>query len=97
MIRVHVDAQFESAFRGFVEQSGLAVAFTGGENADLTILPARDRDHESTGTTLYAGGRISCPVACTSAERLEIPLLTFGAMLDRLEIKIRGCALGCFR
>jgi len=97
MIRVNVHAGCMQTFRDFVDQAGLAVEFTSGEDADLVIVPARDRDDESTERTLCAGGRIGCPVACTAAERLQIPLLSFGAMLDELDIKVRGCALGCFR
>lgn len=97
MIRIHVHTACERSFRRFVEQAGLEVEFTGGEDADLAIVPARDREDECTETTLYAGGRIACPVACSAAERLAIPLLSFGAMMDELEIKVRRCALGCFR
>jgi hypothetical protein len=45
---------------------------------------------------LYAGGRISCPLARNLAERFALPARQFGSMLNFLQIKIKECELGCF-
>ena len=42
------------------------------------------------------GGRISCEKAFEVAEELDVPLRKVGKTLDRLEIKIVRCQLGCF-
>ena len=46
---------------------------------------------------LYPGGWIRCPDALALAARLGIKGADLGKLLDRLEIKVRECNLGCFQ
>jgi len=55
-----------------------------------------DRSRDAEADLLVAGGRIRCAVALGMAERLGIPAIGLGALLDELEIKVGTCSLGCF-
>ena len=41
-------------------------------------------------------GKITCPQAREIAERLELPYTAVGKACNELEIKVKGCSLGCF-
>ena len=50
-------------------------------------------------TALRSGGvtnEISCAHALALAQQLDIPALEVGKTLNKLNIKIRRCQLGCF-
>ncbi len=63
--------------------------------AMITVVQG-DRDSEGDAETLVAGGRVRCAVALGTAKRLGVPALGLGALLDELDIKVKGCSLGCF-
>jgi len=42
------------------------------------------------------GGRIACQVALATAHEHDVPPKVVGEALDRLEIRITSCQLGCF-
>jgi hypothetical protein len=42
-------------------------------------------------------GRITCPAARELADRLGVDPSVIGEACNQLRIKIKGCALGCFR
>lgn len=46
---------------------------------------------------LYTGGWIACSEAFTIADTLGIGAGNMGKLLDRLDIRVRQCQLGCFR
>jgi hypothetical protein len=41
-------------------------------------------------------GKMTCPQARAIAERLELPYSVVGKTCNELEIKLKGCSLGCF-
>ena len=41
-------------------------------------------------------GRISCKVAHQIADQLDVSLGSVGQVINKLDIKIYGCQLGCF-
>ena len=46
---------------------------------------------------LYTGGWIACSQALTIADALDIGAGNMGKLLNRLDIRVRQCQLGCFR
>jgi len=46
---------------------------------------------------ISAEGQASCKALLALAERLGVPPARIGLACNELEIKIRGCQLGCFR
>lgn len=46
---------------------------------------------------LYTGGWIACSDALTIADVLDIGAGNMGKLLNRLDIRVRRCQLGCFR
>lgn len=40
--------------------------------------------------------KITCPQAREIAEKLDVPYTVVGKTCNELEIKIKGCGLGCF-
>lgn len=42
-------------------------------------------------------GRAACPVLLDIAARLKVSPRDVGEACNRLEIKIKGCQLGCFK
>lgn len=41
-------------------------------------------------------GKITCPVARGIAEKCDVPYTVVGKTCNEMEIKIKGCSLGCF-
>ena len=66
------------------------------EGGDLKVEDTGAECRESTLSTLYSRGWITCPTARAIAENLDITLAQMGEMLDHLNVKARQCALGCF-
>lgn len=62
----------------------------------LVRVALSERRRAATRTVLYAGGWISCPAARRMAARLRLSLRHVGPLMDVLDIKIRGCEMGCF-
>ncbi|MHC4562842.1 MAG: hypothetical protein ACYS8X_08740 [Planctomycetota bacterium] len=63
---------------------------------DASVVIRAGERLESDISTLYAGGWIACAIARAQAERLGISLTCMGEVLDRLNVKVRVCGLGCF-
>ena len=76
------------------EEIGLQV--TNESPADLEVLEVAER-RESDGQQLFSGGWIDCEVARSLSDRLGVPKRDIGKLLDFLNVKIRNCALGCFK
>jgi hypothetical protein len=66
-----------------------------GDGALRVACSARRR--RSTPAVLYLGGWITCAVARGLADKLGIKTRQVGALLNRLDIKVRACDLGCFK
>ena len=87
------------ALDAFVTAQGfdLSVAVDAPEtDGDVIRVVAGDRSQQSEPNLLVAGGRIRCAIGLGMAERLGLPALALGALLDELKIKVGTCSLGCF-
>ena len=56
-----------------------------------------DAPRRCTLSRLYVGGFIPCETARALAARLDLPVGQVGQLLEFLHIKVRQCALGCFK
>jgi len=63
---------------------------------ELNVLDAA-KGETSDSDNLMAGGRIDCRVAWAMSKKHGIPLSVLGELINLLDIRIRNCALGCFR
>ena len=80
--------------RDFIKQEGIDLSVAG--RGGLVRIVRKSRVHECDIRTLRAGGNVSCAVARSVSQRLSIPPLAVGRLMDHLGIKIRRCELGCF-
>lgn len=80
----------------FFANEGIALeaVSTDGGDARIEEAPARTMCEPPI---LYQGGWIRCPDALALAARLSIESKDLGKLLNRLQIKVRECNLGCFR
>ena len=62
----------------------------------IRVVPTEER-LQSDGSTLYAGGWITCAAARAMGAELGFGLMKTGKLLDFLDVKIRRCELGCFK
>lgn len=81
--------------RAWIQSEGWPLEIVREGQADLRVVRSEGRV-ESDGSTLQAGGWIRCQVARDIAARLGIDSKRFGRLLNRLDIKVRDCELGCF-
>jgi hypothetical protein len=86
----------QSRLKSFIENEHIELKFAIAEPADLTVCMATER-LESTCRVFICGGWIDCEVARGAAERLGLPKRDLGRLLDFLDVKVRNCALGCFK
>ena len=63
---------------------------------EVKVVKSAGRD-KSNAEMIQSGGWIECPTAWAMARRLGISTRQMGAILEFLEVKIRKCALGCFK
>lgn len=66
---------------------------------DRVIDPNKELDPRVREAVLKAAidSRIACPAARELAEQLGVDPGVIGDACNQLRIKIKGCALGCFR
>jgi hypothetical protein len=84
--------------REFVRAQGMALdVLADGDCAVRVVAQEPGERLESDLTTLWSGGWIACPTALALAARLDVSPRLVGALMDLLNIKIRACALGCFK
>ena len=88
------NALFDSLIE-FVDAEGIRLELTRDDHSDVRILKS-DEKRESDLETLYACGWIKCSTALAMAQKLQLPTIQIGALLDHLNIKIKNCSLGCF-
>ncbi|MBN1335011.1 MAG: hypothetical protein JXB39_03525 [Deltaproteobacteria bacterium] len=87
----------ESDVQAFLTEAGIPLAILPATEARVhVLLPVTGPPDEADASTLPAGGTIRCPIALGMAARLGISAKDLGRLLNRLEIKIHGCQLGCF-
>lgn len=95
-VRLSVPETLRAKIEAFGQEHGITIEFVDRDASDLRVTLSDER-RECTDKTLESGGWIECSTALALAERLPLPARQFGALLDRLDIKIRACSLGCFQ
>lgn len=93
---IGVPAEMADDLGRFLSDASIDLAIVGDGSAAIRIVPPGPERLESDLETLYAGGWISCERARALAKRLDIKPGDVGRLLDRLDVKIRQCVLGCF-
>lgn len=96
MIRICADDSLLAKLVQFGKESDLTIEWAEPEEADLCVSTTETHEFCKE-QTLYAGGLIRCAMALSLAKHLHLPLLTFGALLEHLDIRVRECSLGCFQ
>lgn len=81
--------------RSFVANEGLSLEVVTDADGVVAVVES-GHGHESTATTIHAGGWIACQTAFHVAGKLGIPTLHVGKLLNHLDVRIRACQLGCF-
>ena len=94
--KIYVDDSLFKSLAGFIESEGIQIDLTADNAACVRVLTC-DGKNECNLDTLYSGGWIACRTALNLAEKLEIPTIQIGALLNHLKIKIKHCSLGCFQ
>lgn len=79
----------------FVNSESIPVEVVAGNGTSVRVVEGAAGQQSST-TELRAGGWIACSTAFEAAARLQIQPRQIGQLLDRLDIRIRACQLGCF-
>jgi hypothetical protein len=90
-----VPEALHGSFSKTMAEAGLALAMASEDEADVVVRVSEGRQ-ESNDRVLESGGWISCAGAWAMAERLAIDKRSMGKLLDALDVKVRGCELGCF-
>ncbi len=80
----------------FLNEEGIDLDIVDG--ADCTVQVVNTDERRRCGLRrLYPGGFIACETARGAAVKLGIRTRQMGKLLDFLNIKVRNCALGCFK
>ena len=80
----------------FISKEGINIEIVPAPPCDIKVIQCTERK-ASDMETIYSGGWISCRTARSLAEKLNISLMQTGLLLNQLDVKIRNCALGCFK
>ena len=94
--RIYVEASIAKQLKEFLNIEEIDIEFTTEGHCDVTVVQCDERK-ESDLNTIYSSGWIACETARALAKRLEIPVKQMGKLLDRLDVKICRCSLGCFK
>jgi hypothetical protein len=81
--------------RAFLAAEGIALTVVTDDDCTVRVAQSEDRQ-PSTPKVIQAGGWITCPLARSMARKLRITTPQIGQLLNHLDVKIRGCELGCF-
>ncbi|MHC4855541.1 MAG: hypothetical protein ACYS72_03965 [Planctomycetota bacterium] len=95
MNKVYADSALFESLSEFVDREGIQIELSQEDGSKVRILVSDD-PKESGRETLYAGGWIACRTALAMAQKLELPTVQIGALLNHLNIKVKNCSLGCF-
>ena len=87
--------ELRETLASFLSNEGIALEVVAADG-DARIESASERTMCES-SILYPGGWIRCPEALALAARLNIVSGDVGKLLDRLDIKVRECNLGCFK
>ncbi|GEM_PF-1100031 len=93
--RIGAEPPISEELAAFVSGSGVRLHVVDVQDAALAVRVSEDR-RECDLNVLYQGGWIMCGTARALADKLGIANGEMGRLMDQLDIKVRGCALGCF-
>ena len=87
--------KLQEAVAAFLEAEKTSLTLC--EDGDVVVRPCPEGERvECRLHVLYAGGWIACERARAVARLLGMYPPQMGRLLNRLDIKVRKCALGCF-
>ena len=93
---INVPAELADELAQFFKDESIDLTAATDESAGVTIAPTGHERRESTLETLYVGGSVSCETGRALAKKLGIEAGDLGKLLDRVNVKVRACVLGCF-
>ena len=93
--RIGAEPPIFEELTAFVSECSLRLNIVDVREAVLAVRVSEDR-RECDLDVLYRGGWIKCGTARAIADKLGIATRDVGRLMDQLEIKVKGCALGCF-
>ena len=94
--QICVEVSIAVQLREFLDVEGIKIEVITDGNYDVTVVQCNDRK-KSDLNTIYSGGWIVCETARALAKKLGISVRQMGKLLDKLDVKIRRCSLGCFK
>ncbi len=80
----------------FLAAESIPLDVVTGGGSEVRVEAATTRQ-QCKADVLYTGGWIACSQALKMAEVLDIGPGNMGKLLNRLDIRVRQCQLGCFR
>jgi len=92
---IGVPAELDEKVGHFIREAGLPLTVVVDGSGTVTVFQSEGHQ-QGDAETLRAGGWISCPDAFAVADKLGIETKHMGKLLDELDVKIKGCQLGCF-
>lgn len=80
----------------FVKAQGIRLDVVTTDACTVQVMQANERRRCGL-RRLYTGGFIACETARSMAVKLGMRTRQMGKLLNFLNIKVRNCALGCFK
>ena len=94
--RICVEISIADKLRGFFNSEKIDIDVISGQPDNIEVRQCDDH-RESNLDIIYSGGWITCEIARSLAQKMEISLEQTGKLLNLLNVKIRRCSLGCFK
>ncbi|MFH1754244.1 MAG: hypothetical protein ABIA59_00945 [Candidatus Latescibacterota bacterium] len=87
--------EMKETLNEFLGAENIDLTLSTGKSGAVTIIPGKEKK-ECTASELYPDGWITCARALEMASALAIANGAFGKILNKIDIKVRNCELGCF-
>jgi len=84
-------------FKEFARKGNIRLNIVSNLDATIQVVRGEEERMKSDLATLHIDGWIPCETARAVAKRLGISTLNMGKLLDYFNVKVRECALGCFK
>lgn len=92
---INAPDEMREMLSAFFNAETIDLALATGNSGAVTIIPGREKQ-ECTASELYPGGWMTCARALEMASALSIANGEMGKILNKIDIKVRNCELGCF-
>ena len=92
---INVPDDMQEMLNTFFSAESIDLTIATGNTGVITIIPGKAKQ-ECTSSELYPEGWITCAGALEMASALSIANREIGKLLNKIDIKIRNCELGCF-